>query len=172
MQKIRDPLIKQRWNEMKTTWAHLFFGSPEKFVTIIDYKNPAGQIDPKLHGKNIHRISREYTNNIIKGLKEMQFVSNHLNKSYKQEILDSNEFYGFLEDLFEIGTWSNYTKVDTYPIASKLFNMSLEILNRNAPEVLKEELKESVKRFIKFNNLAIRLGYKKSGPLELPRFLQ
>jgi hypothetical protein len=157
---------------MKHTWSRLFFGSPEKFVTIIDYKNTAGQINPELQSKNIHRISREYTNNMIRGLKEMQFVSNHLNKSYKQEILDSNEFYGFLEDLLEVGSWSNYTKVDTYPIASKLFNISLEILNRNAPEELKEELKESVKQFIKFNNLAIRLGYKKSGPLELPRFLQ
>lgn len=157
---------------MKPTWSRLFFGSPEKFVTIIDYENPAGQVKPELKGKNIHRISREYTNNIIKGLKEMQFVSNHLNKSYKQEILDSNEFYGFLEDLLEVGEWSKHTNSDTYPIASKLFNLSLEILNRKAPEELKEDLKEAVKRFIKFNNLAIRLGYKKSRPLDLPRFLQ
>lgn len=157
---------------MKTTWSHLFFGSPERFVTIIDYKNQAGQINPNLKDKNIHRISREYTNNIIKGLKEMQFVSIQLNQSYKQEILDSNEFYGFLEDLLEVGDWSKPTNIDTYPIASKLFNLSLEILNRKAPEELKEELKESVKRFIKFNNLAIRLGYKKSRPLDLPRFLQ
>lgn len=157
---------------MEPTWSHLFFGSPENFVTIIKYKNQAGQLNPELEGKNIHRISREYANNIISGLKEMQFVSNQLNKSYKQEILDSNEFYWFLEDLLEEGEFSKHAGIDTYPIASKLFNLSLEILHRKAPLQLQEELEESVKRFIKFNNLAVQLGHKESKPLELPTFLQ
>jgi len=141
-------------------------------VTIIDYENQAGMINPELEGIGIHRISREYTDDIIQGLKEIQIVSNNLHKSYKQEILDSNEFYGFLEDLLEVGEWSKHTKIDTYPMASKLFNLSLEILARHAHEDLQEELRDSVKRFIKFNNLAIKLGYKKLQPLELPRFLR
>ena len=172
MKKILNPYIEKRCKEIKNTWSRLFFGTPEKFVTLIDYKNQIGKIIPELEGSNIHRISREYTDNIIQGLKEMQFVSNHLNTSYKQEILNSNEFNGFLEDLLEVGAWSRHTNSDTYPIASKLFNLSLEILQRKAPPELKEELGDSVKRFIKFNNLAIKLGYPKLTPLELPRFLQ
>jgi len=172
LKKIHDSYVKKRCKEIKTTWSRLFFGTPEKFVTLIDYENPAGKVIPELEGKHIHRISREYTDDIIQGLKEIQIVTNHLHKSYKQEIIDSNEFYGFLEDLLEVGEWSNQTNIDTYPIASKLFNLSLEILNRKAPPELNEELKESVKRFIKFNNFAIKLGYKKLPPLELPKFLQ
>ncbi len=102
----------------------------------------------------------------------MQIVSNHLNTSYKQEILDSVELSDFLKNLLEVNDWSNNTKIDTYPLASKLFNMSLGILLVKAPVEIQDELKESVKRFIKFNNLAIKLGYPKLTPLETPRFLE
>ena len=172
MKKIQNLYLEKRCKEIKTTWPRLFFGTVEKFVTIIDYKNPSGKIIPELEGKHIHRISREYTDNILQGLEEMQFVSNHLSKSYKQEIMNSPEFHRFLDDLLEVGESSKHTGIDTYPIATKLFNISLELLSKNAPEELKEELNGSVKRFVKFNNLAIRLGYKKSIQLELPEFLQ
>jgi len=171
MQKNTKLYLKKRCNEIKTTWSRLFFGTPEKFVTLIDYKNQLGKIKPELKGSNIHRISRDYTDNIIQGMKEIQFVTNHLNTSYKQEILDSNEFREFLEDLLEVGEWSKQTDIDNYPMASKLFNLSLEILQRKVHPELKEELEDSVKRFIKFNNLAIKLGYPKLTPLEVPKFL-
>ena len=172
LKKIHNTYLKKRCKDIKNTWSRLFFGTPEKFVTLLDYKNEVGKIKPELKGSNIHRISREYTDNIIQGLKEMQFVSDHLNTSYKQEILDSNEFHMFLEDLLEVGENSRHTDIDTYPTASKLFNMSLGILLQKAPIEIQDELKESVKRFIKFNNLAIKLGYPKLTPLETPRFLE
>jgi len=164
--------LKKRIKDYKNTWKRMFFGSWEDFATILDYKQVGGQLEPKLEGKNIPRISRKYTENLKDGLKEMNFISNNLSKKYKQEILDSPELYKFLEDLLEIGDWTNYTNVDNYPMASYLFNISLEVLIRKAPDSLRIELIESIKRFVRLNRLPLEMGNKKIPYVELPRFMQ
>ena len=172
MKKNTKLYLKKKIKEIKNTFPRLNFGTHENFVRLLGYKNKAGVVQTEFKGSNIPRISREFTDNIITGLNEMQIVSNHLNTSYKQDILDSVELSDFLKNLLEVNDWSNNTKIDTYPLASKLFNISLGILLVKAPEEIQDELKESVKRFIKFNNLAIKLGYPKLTPLETPRFLE
>ncbi len=80
MKKIQNLYLEKRIEEIKPNWQRLFFGSRGHLVTIIDYKDEVGQIKSELESCNIHRISRDYTNNIKKGLYEMQFVINQLSK--------------------------------------------------------------------------------------------
>jgi len=148
--------------EMEKTWPHLYFGNFPSFVTILDYKEPGGKLRPELTDKNIPRISRDYTNNIKAGLYEMQFITNHLSKKYKQEILDSNELTSFFEELFEVGSWSNPTGIDKYPIASNLFNIAVKILIENAPVRLQRKLASLLVEFIDLYNLPLDLGRKGS----------
>lgn len=155
---------------MKNTWKRMIFGSWENFVTIIDYKNPAGKINPKLESKNIPRISREYTNNIKDGMHEMTFIINHLSRKYKQEILDSNQLTGLFEELLEVGPWSNQTQIEKYGMASNLFLISLKILIEKAPLPLQRKLSDLMVDFIDFYNLPLELTKKETAFLIKPSF--
>lgn len=170
MKKIQDLYVKKRIKEIENTWPDLVLGSPENFVTILDYKDTAGNIRPELAGKNIPRISKNYTDNIIKALKEMQFVINQLSKKYKQEVLDSNELTSFLEDLLEVGSWSKQTDIDKYPIASNLFTASLKILIQKAPVPLQRKLANLSQEFIDLYNLPLGLAIKGAHSLIVPSF--
>ena len=157
---------------MKKTWPHLYFGSFPSFVTILDYKDPGGKLNPELIDKNIPRISRDYTKNIKAGLYEMQFITNQLSKKYKQEILDSNELTSFFEDLFEVGSWSNQTGIEKYPMASNLYNIAVKILIQNAPVRIQRKLTSLLVDFIDLYNLPLDLGRKGSMSLIEPNITQ
>jgi len=170
LKKIQNPYLKKRIKEIKSTWQRLFFGPWGNFVTIMDYKDAAGQITPELASSNIHRISRDYTNNIKFGLHEMQFVINHLGKKYKQEIIDSNELTNLFEELLEIGSWSYQTNIEKYGIASNLFLISLKILIEKAPLSLQRKLGNLMVDFIDLYNLPMELGSKEAKALIKPTF--
>ena len=170
MKKIQNSYLKKRIKEIKHTWPHLFFGSKRNFVTIMDYKNTAGQINPNLESSNIPRISRDYTNNLKFGLNEMQFVINHLGKKYKQEILDSNEFTELFEELLEVGSWSNQTNIEKYGISSNLFLISMKILIEKAPLPLQRKLVNAIEDFIDLYNLPLELKMKNTESLKKPTF--
>jgi len=170
MKKIQNTYIKKRIEEMKPTWERLFFGSREHLVTITDYKNPAGQINSELESCNIHRISRDYTNNIKKGLFEMQFVISQLSKTYKQEILDSNQFTNLFEELLEVGSRSKHTQIERYGIASNLFLISMKILIENSPLPLQRKLSNLMVDFIDLYNLPLELTKKETAFLIIPTF--
>jgi len=157
---------------MKKTWPHLYFGSFPSFVTVLDYKDPGGKLRPELTDKNIPRISRDYTKNIKAGLYEMQFITNHLSKKYKQEILDSNELTSFFEELFEVGSFSNQAHTDKYPMASNLFNIAVKILIEKAPVRIQRKLANLLVEFIDSYNLPLDLGIKGSVSLIEPTIRQ
>jgi len=170
MKKIQNTYIKKRIEEMKPTWQRLYFGPWGNFVTIIDYKDQVGRINSELESCNIHRISRDYTNNIKKGLYEMQFVISQLSKKYKQEILDSNEFTKLYEELLEVGPWSKHTQIERYGIASNLFLISMKILIENSPLKLQRKLARTIEDFIDLYNLPLELKIKDTKNLKKPTF--
>lgn len=170
MKKLQNPYLKKRIKEIKPTWQRLYFGPWGNFVTIMDYKNTAGQITPELESCNIHRISRDYTNNIKFGLNEIQFLINHLGKKYKQEILDSNQFTKLFEELLEVGSWSNQTNTEKYGISSNLFLISMKILIEKAPLALQRKLANAIEDFIDLYNLPLELKIKDTESLKKPTF--
>ena len=170
MKKIQDSYITKRIKEIKNTWGRMIFGSWENFVTIMDYKDSAGIIEPNLESKNIPRISREYTNSIKDGMHEMNFIINNLSKKYKQEILDSNELTGLFEELLEAGPWSKQTQIEKYGMASNLFLISLKILIEKAPLSLQRKLSDLMVDFIDLYNLPLELTKKETAFLIKPNF--
>lgn len=164
--KIQNLYMIECVKELKNTWGRMIFGSWENFVTIQHYSDKKdAKINANLQS-NIPRIVRKYTDSIKAGMREMTSIISNLRKKYKQEILDSEEFTGLIEELLEVGHWSIQTQTEKYSMASNLFLMSQKILIEKAPLSLQTRLSNLMKDFIDLYNLPVELS-KKETPFSL-----
>lgn len=170
MKKRQDAYTEKRIKEVKTTWKRLQLGNYAGFVTIIDHKDNIGRKNPEIEDNNIWRYERNYLRNIKDAIRESRMITNNFDKKYKQDIIDDPEITGLVEDLLEVGEWSNHTKVDNYKLGSELFYITLKFLISKAPIPIQNELTKSIQRFVELNNLPLELGYEKSGRLRKPEF--
>jgi len=136
----------------------------------MDHKDNVGRKNSAFKDKNIWRYERNYLQNIKDAIREIRMVANHFDKKYKQDLIDDSEITLLVEDLLEVGEWSNHTKVNNYRLGSELFYITLKFLIRKAPIPIQNELTKSIQRFVEFNNLPLELGYKKSERLRKPEF--
>jgi len=169
-QKIAD-YCKKRNEELSKYYSKYYFTTAEDFVRLVDYHPYRFSTDIKkeLAGIGHLRIQRETVETILEVIRQLNhIIGTGFTRTYKQELLDSDEINNLLVELLEQGEFSRVEKIDRYEFAQKLFNSSMKILIDEAPEPIKKYLVKHIHDFYDMATIPTQLGVKQKRELVRP----
>jgi len=164
--KTQEKWVAKKADELKkgNTWREMYFTTWEGYIKLLEFEdvNLAGnnnRFNPNLPHIGINKLQNETVENIKESFRQIEIINSHLHKSYKQNLLDSDELKNLLLNLAHYQSLGGQlVTIDRNYFGTLLLSIGLKILLESVEPELKEKLLSFIKEFNDLNAMVQRLS--------------